>query len=129
MKERGTVCSVRRSLLIAGVSAAVVLVLAFLWLYGYRSRKSNDNLPGLSFAAEMEERELNSVISGYGRNQLEDVWGKPDQTEEQEDRWKLEDGGFLRICYDQRGKVRMCSLELDPAKNLSEPPADTAEAE
>lgn len=129
MRERETAVSGRRIALIAGASAAAVLILAFLWLYGYCSRKSSDNLPGLSYAAEMEEGERNAAVIGYRRAQLEDVWGKPDQSEEREDRWKLEDGRLLCVWYDQEGKAVECRLDQQIMKNLSGPPGDSAGTE
>ena len=51
------------------------------WFYGYYNRKSNDNLPTLTAIAEMSEADVNSLLPGYHIDQLREVWGKPDTSE------------------------------------------------
>lgn len=57
MKKRGIVLTIIL-VIVLGISA---------WFYGYYNRKSNDNLPSLSLIAEMEEADVNELLSGYRR--------------------------------------------------------------
>ena len=63
---------------------AVVLAVG-AWFYAYYNRKSNDNLPALAAIAEMDEADVNTLLIGYKRIQLIEVWGNPDSTLENED--------------------------------------------
>ena len=66
------------------VIAVIILVLAICvsaWFYGYYNHKSNDNLPTLAAIAEMSEADVNSLLPGYHIDQLREVWGKPDTSE------------------------------------------------
>ena len=94
------------------LSAIVILILAAAaWLYGYHSRKSNDNLPSLAAISRMDETEVNEIIRGYRRHQLPDVWGAPDQSNSTEDIWDIGGGVTLTVTYDNNNeKAVTCRL-------------------
>lgn len=97
------------------ISIALFLILTFAvvvgaWFYGYYNRKSNDNLPSLDTIAEMDEADVNTLLMGYQRIQLIEVWGEPDNVQENEDIWKINDTISLRVNSNNKGKVVICGL-------------------
>ena len=71
---------------------AIILIVAVgvaAWFFGYYNRKSNDNLPALTTIAEMSESDVNSLLPGYKINQLREVWGEPNSSEDGTDSWQL----------------------------------------
>ena len=65
---------------------AIVLFLAYeAWLYAYYNQKSNDNLPGLQSISEMEEADINEIVCGYKRTQLNYMWEEPYEAGDNED--------------------------------------------
>ena len=81
------------------VIAVIILVLAICvsaWFYGYYNHKSNDNLPTLAAIAEMSEADVNSLLPGYHIDQLREVWGKPDTSENGTACWKKVSHGALQ---------------------------------
>ena len=73
---------------------AIILIVAVgvaAWFFGYYNRKSNDNLPALTTIAEMSESDVNSLLPGYHIDQLREVWGKPDTSEDGTVCWKIGD--------------------------------------
>ena len=80
------------------------------WFYAYYNRKSNDNLPTLAAAAEMDEADVNTLLIGYKRIQLIEVWGNPDSALENEDIWEINDDISLRVNSNNKGKVVICGL-------------------
>ena len=73
---------------------AIILIVAVgvaAWFFGYYNRKSNDNLPTLTAIAEMSEADVNSLFPGYHIDQLREVWGKPDTSEDGTVCWKIGD--------------------------------------
>ena len=88
---------------------AVVLAVG-AWFYAYYNRKSNDNLPALAAIAEMDEADVNTLLIGYKRIQLIEVWGNPDSTLENEDIWEINEDISLRVNSDNKGKIVVCGL-------------------
>lgn len=97
------------------ISIVLFLILTFAviigaWFYGYYNRKSNDNLPVLDTIAEMDEADVNTLLMGYKRIQLIEVWGEPDEVQENEDIWEINDTVSLRVNSNNKGKVVICGL-------------------
>ena len=98
------------------VMAVIILVLAICvsaWFYGYYNRKSNDNLPTLTAIAEMSEADVNSLLPGYHIDQLREVWGKPDTSENSTACWKLGNDTTLVVSYKNNGIIAICGLKDD----------------
>lgn len=101
----------KKKALVFGSIAVLLVVLVSVWLYGYHSRKSNDNLPALAAIVKMEEADVNSILPGYNIEQLREVWGEPVQSSANEDVWQAEDDTFLVVNYNNLGEVVVCGLE------------------
>ena len=102
-----------------------VTVAVGAWFYGYYNRKSNDNLPSLSIIAKMDEADLNTLLMGYKRIQLIEVWGEPDSVWENEDIWVISDTVSLRVNSNNKGEVVICGL-IGSRQNAYEEPEDDA---
>ena len=105
------------------VMAVIILVLAICvsaWFYGYYNRKSNDNLPTLTTIAEMSEADVNSLLPGYHIDQLREVWGKPDTSENSTACWKLGNDTTLVVSYKNNGIVAICGLKDDSGASIGE---------
>ena len=90
---------------------AVIAVAGWTWSYGYHNRKSNDNLPNLQSIAQMDEAEVNKILSGYRRTQLSEVWGVPAYSDSSEDVWLLENATVLTVNYkNDSEKVVICGI-------------------
>jgi len=86
-----------------------IIVLA-AWFFGYYNRKSNDNLPALTTIAEMSESDVNSLLPGYKINQLREVWGEPNSSEDGTDSWQIGNVTLI-VNYKNNGVVAMCGLK------------------
>ena len=105
------------------VMAVIILVLAICvsaWFYGYYNRKSNDNLPTLTAIAEMSEADVNSLLPGYHIDQLREVWGKPDTSENSTACWKRGNDTTLVVSYKNNGIVAICGLKDDSGASIGE---------
>ena len=101
------------------VIAVIILVLAICvsaWFYGYYNHKSNDNLPTLAAIAEMSEADVNSLLPGYHIDQLREVWGKPDTSENGTACWKIGNDTILVVSY--KNNVHLDKRELVGARPL-----------
>lgn len=97
--------------LIIALSVILILVVAVgAWFYGYYNHKSNDNLPALATIAEMDEADVNTLLMGYKRIQLIEVWGEPDSVQPNEDIWVINDKVSLRVNSNNKGEVVICGL-------------------
>lgn len=97
------------------ISLVIFLLLVYAlavgaWFYGYYNRKSNDNLPALASIAEMDEADVNTLLFGYKRIQLIEVWGEPVSVQENEDIWKINDNISIRVNSNNKGEVVICGL-------------------
>ena len=82
------------------VIAVIILVLAICvsaWFYGYYNHKSNDNL-----------------------DQLREVWGKPDTSENGTACWKMGNDTILVVSYKNNGIVAICGLKDDSGTSIGE---------
>jgi len=105
------------------VIAVIILVLAICvsaWFYGYYNHKSNDNLPTLAAIAEMSEADVNNLLPGYRIDQLREVWGKPDTSENGTACWKIENDTILVVSYKNNGIVAICGLKDDSGTSIGE---------
>ena len=105
------------------VMTVIILALAICvsaWFYGYYNRKSNDNLPTLTAIAEMSEADVNSLLPGYHIDQLREVWGKPDTSENSTACWKLGNDTTLVVSYKNNGIVAICGLKDDIGASIGE---------
>ena len=105
------------------VIAVIILVLAICvsaWFYGYYNHKSNDNLPTLAAIAEMSEADVNSLLPGYRIDQLRQVWGKPDTSENGTACWKIGNDTILVVSYKNNGIVAICGLKDDSGTSIGE---------
>lgn len=106
------------------LSIVLVIILAVamgvaVWFYGYYNRNSNDNLPALSAIAEMSESDVNSLLPGYNINQLREVWGEPDFSEDGTDSWQTGNVTLI-VHYKNNGVVAICGLKDDSGASVSE---------
>ena len=109
----------KRKLLIVSATILVVAICVLVWFYGYYNRKSNDNLPALTAIAEMSESDVNSLLPGYKINQLREVWGEPDYSEDGIDRWQI--GKItLVVNYKNNGVVAICGLKNETGTSAGE---------
>ena len=98
--------------LVIPLCLAILLILAAAWLWGYRHSKSTDNLPALSIAVQMDEGDLNALLSGYQLDQLKTVWGQPAQSSSsgQNNTWRLADGRGVLVSSKADGTVVVCAI-------------------
>jgi len=92
------------------ILVAIIIALVFSWRIGYSMRKSNDNLPALAAVSEMDEADVNSLLTGYKIAQLREVWGEPTCSKDNEDVWQIADM-TLTVNYKNNGVVAICSLK------------------
>lgn len=90
--------------------AVLILVCVFAWFYGYYHYKSNDNLPALASIAEMSEADVNSLLPGYKIDQLIEVWGEPDHSENNTCYWKIGDKTLI-VNYKNNDVIAICGLK------------------
>ena len=87
------------------VMTVIILALAICvsaWFYGYYNRKSNNLLPG------------------YHIDQLREVWGKPDTSENGTACWKIGNDTILVVSYKNNGIVAICGLKDDSGVPIGE---------
>ena len=96
--------------LIAAFGILLLLVGIAVWFCSFYYRKSNDNLPTFATIAEMEASDVNSLLIGYKRTQLIEVWGEPDSVQENEDVWEINDTVNLKVNYNNKGEAVICGL-------------------
>ena len=82
-------------------SLLMVVLSVSAWFYAYHHRKSNDNLPSLAAIVEMDEADVNSLLMGYKRIQLREVWSEPDESSSNQDIWKVREGASLVVNYNR----------------------------
>ena len=90
----------------------LLVVGAAAWFWGYHHRKSTDNLPALEAALQMDEGELNALLSGYQLGQLKTVWGEPEESRSsgQNNTWRLPDGRGVLVSSKADGTVVVCAI-------------------
>ena len=94
--------------------AAMVLFLAYeAWLFAYHNQKSNDNLPGLQSISEMEESDINEIICGYKRTQLNYMWDEPYVTGDDVDIWSLGDDRYLQVNYNNKDEAVITDIFVE----------------
>mgnify|MGYP000033199973 FL=1 len=99
--------------------AVVILVCVCAWFYGYYHHKSNDNLPALASIAEMSEADVNSLLPGYKIDQLIEVWGEPDHSENNTCYWKIGDKTLI-VNYKNNDVIAICGLKDKSGISVSE---------
>ena len=80
------------------------------WRVACSMQKNTDNLPTLTAIAEMSEVEVNSLLPGYKINQLREVWGEPNSSEDGTDSWQIGNVTLI-VNYKNNGVVAMCGLK------------------
>lgn len=103
----------KKKLLIASSIILIFVLTVGAWFYGYYNRKRNDNLPNLATIAEMDEADVNTLLMGYKRIQLIEVWGEPDSIQPSEDIWIINDEVSLRVNSNNKGVVVICGLLIE----------------
>lgn len=88
----------------------IVVLGVSAWFYGYYYRKSNDNLPTLEAVVKMDEADVNSLLMGYKRIQLHEVWSKPDESSSNQDIWRAGEGSSLVVNYNNKDIVVICAV-------------------
>lgn len=101
----------KKKVIIITAAFAVAVLGVLLWFYGYYNNKSNDNLPNLTLLSEMDEAEVNKLLTGYRKIQLREVWKEPDKTASNEDVWIINESTALIVSYDNRDKVAACGFQ------------------
>ena len=110
----------KKKLSVIAVTILVLAICVSTWFYGYYNRKSNDNLPTLTAIAEMSEADVNSLLPGYHIDQLREVWGKPDTSENGTIYWKIDDDATLVVSYKNNGIVAICELKDGSSASIGE---------
>lgn len=109
----------KKKLSVMFVIILIVAICVSAWCYGYYNRKSNDNLPALTAIAEMGEADVNSILPGYNIDQLKEVWGKPNTSEDGTAYWKIGDVTLV-VNYKNNGVVAICGLKDDSGASVGE---------
>ena len=92
------------------ISLLIVALGVSAWFYAYHHRKSNDNLPTLAAIVEMDEADVNSLLMGYKRAQLHEVWSEPDESSSNQDIWQVHEGASLVVNYNNKDIVVICAI-------------------
>ena len=99
------------------ISLLIVVLGVSFWFYAYHHRKSNDNLPTLDAVVKMDEADANTLLMGYKRIQLHEVWREPDESSANQDIWQVREGVSLVVNYNNKDIVVICAIpsviELD----------------
>ena len=101
----------KRIIKIGLFSILIIAIAVCLWLIGYHTRKSQDNLPSLESIAEMDEADVNELLVGYRNYQLEDVWGEPDVESENTWIWGIDEYTRLHVSCNNKDKVVVGSID------------------
>ena len=101
----------KRIIKIGLFSILIIAIAVCLWLIGYHTRKSQDNLPSLESIAEMDEADVNELLVGYRNYQLEDVWGEPDVESENTWIWGIDEYTRLQVSCNNKDKVVVGSID------------------
>lgn len=102
--------SAMKKIKIVCLSLLLVILSVSVWFYAYYHRKSNDNLPALEAVVNMDEADANSLLMGYQRIQLHEVWGEPDESSSNQDIWKVHEDAFLVVNYNNKDIVVICTI-------------------
>ena len=89
---------------------SLVLVLAIVLTFSGCGKKNIEKIPSLETIITMDEGDINSVLPGYTIDQLKEAWGAPNDSDENESVWYLNN---MRLIVNNKrlGKVVVCSLE------------------
>ena len=68
----------------------------------------------------MSEADVNNLLPGYHIDQLREVWGKPDTSENSTACWKLGNDTTLVVSYKNNGIVAICGLKDDSDASIGE---------
>ena len=60
--------------------------------------------------AAMDEGDVNELLMGYKRNQLHEVWRKPDESDSNQDTWKIQEDVSLVVNYNNKDIVVISSV-------------------
>lgn len=118
---------VKKKLSIALIVVAVIVGAVFAWRIAYSMRKNTDNLPALTTIAEMSESDVNGLLPGYKINQLREVWGEPDSSEDGTDGWQI-GNTMLIVNYKNNGVVAICGLKDAGGASVEETESQTEPA-
>ena len=103
----------KRKITIAFIIAIVLFLAYEAWLFAYHNQKSNDNLPGLQSISEMEEADINEIVCGYKRTQLNYMWDEPHEIGDGSDIWSLGDDRYLRVDYNNKDKAVITDIFVE----------------
>lgn len=104
----------KKKLIIAVAVITVIIIAIIAWRIAYDKHKSNDNLPRLTrITTDFSPEEANSLLKGYLRNQLQYMWGDPDEQQETTDTWHIDETTSLIITYNKKDKVISARIEKD----------------
>lgn len=98
---------------------AVVIGVMLVWRVAYSLRKNTDNIPTLTAVAQMSEADINSLLTGYRVVQLEEVWGEPTCSKENEAIWQIGEVTLV-VNYKNDGKVAVCGLKNPDGTSANE---------
>lgn len=92
------------------ISVLIVVVAVGVWLIGYNTQKSQDNLPSLESITKMDEADVSELLVGYRNYQLDDVWGKPAIETENTWIWKIDKYTQLQVNFKNKNKIVACRV-------------------
>ena len=95
---------------------SLILILVMVMAFAGCGKKDIEKLPSLETIITMDEGDINSVLPGYTIDQLEETWGAPNNSSENESVWYLNDMRLI-VNYNWLGKVVVCGLEEAPDPN------------
>ena len=103
----------KNKLRIVLIVVVVIVVGICVWLIGYHTRKSQDNLPPIEKLTQMDEAEVNDLLIGYRNYQLEDVWGNHDEDRSSGNTWvwRIDDHTQLQVSANNKNKIDICSID------------------
>ena len=95
---------------------SLILILVMVMAFAGCGKKDIEKIPSLETIITMDEGDINSALSGYTIDQLEETWGAPNNSSENESVWYLNDMRLI-VNYNWLGKVVVCGLEEAPDPN------------
>ena len=97
----------KKKLIVVLCAAVLIAAGAGAWFYGYSHRKSTDNIPTKEMVYLALSEDAENPLLGYHRDQLTEVWGKPDISlfGMFGDIWEADGLGTVIVYYDDDAVV------------------------
>lgn len=98
------------------IAVTVILLCgAMVWRVAFETTKHTDSLPSLASVAEQGEVFAAEKTKGYRLERLTAVWGEPQAASvDGGPVWKLEDGRYLEVTVNEKGKITEARFTESP---------------